>query len=242
MNNDDQHILTWDIFVRVFHWLYLLLFIFAYITSDEKGYMHRYIGYAIITLVIFRIFWGFFGTKYALFSSFVCSPVKAARYFKELVLGKPKYYIGHNPAAAWMILFFLVNSMIICASGYMAYSTKRMHLSSKSSRVFSLVKTAHASDGEKRESDRSRHNFHQESNHNENETFSNQHQSWERKEKGDAKEESDSMWDDIHETSAQFMLILIGLHIAGAAASSRAHNENLIKSMLTGKKQRISRG
>ena len=48
--------------------------------------------------------------------------------------------------------------------------------------------------------------------------------------------ESHSVWGDIHEMSAQFMLFFVFFHVIGVAVSSKIHNENLIKSMITGTK------
>lgn len=42
--------------------------------------------------------------------------------------------------------------------------------------------------------------------------------------------------EDIHETSADLMLGVVALHVAGAVASSLLHRENLIRSMVTGYK------
>ena len=62
--------MVWDLFVRIFHWLFVLLFFLAYATGDEKGPFHRYIGYMIFAIVTARIYWGFFGTQHALFKNF----------------------------------------------------------------------------------------------------------------------------------------------------------------------------
>ena len=42
---------------------------------------------------------------------------------------------------------------------------------------------------------------------------------------------------DVHETSTNISLALIALHLIGVAASSRAHRENLVLSMITGRKR-----
>jgi cytochrome b len=73
---------------------------------------------SVLGLVAARIFWGFVGTKHARFSDFICSPVKALSYVKSLAVGKPPYHTGHNPAAAWMVLFLLIGSLVVCLSGY----------------------------------------------------------------------------------------------------------------------------
>jgi cytochrome b len=141
-------------------------------------------------------------------------------YLKELVTGKPAHYTGHNPAAAWMIIFFLANSMLICLSGYAAYAAKVKNSSFGFGTAISIVNNAYADDDGKREhkGKHERHGGNQKS-----------------EKEGD--DDRDSVWSDIHEMSAQFMLFLIGFHIIGVAVSSRRHNENLVKAMITGKKQ-----
>jgi cytochrome b len=215
--NEKKQVVVWDSFIRVFHWSLLLLFFVAYVTGDDKGPLHRYVGYALLLLVIARIWWGFWGTKHALFSDFICSPAKGLNYLKELVSGKPKHYIGHNPAAAWMILLLLASSIITCLTGYAAHAVKKPINPLGSGNTISIVGTAYADD-DKKERHKGKHKGHER--HND--------------EKGD--DESDSIWGDLHEISAQFMLILICLHIVGVAVSSKVHNENLVKGIITGKK------
>lgn len=215
--NEKNQVVVWDRFVRFFHWSMILLIFLAYVTGDIKGPLHRYVGYAVLLLVIARICWGFWGTKHALFSDFICSPAKGLNYLKELVNGKPTHYTGHNPAAAWMILLLLTSSIIICLTGYAAHTAKRGMNSLGSSNTISIVGNAYADDDK-------------------NERHEGKHKGRERHNDGESDDESDSVWSDIHEMSAEFMLILICLHIVGVAVSSKVHNENLVKGIITGKK------
>ena len=48
--------------------------------------------------------------------------------------------------------------------------------------------------------------------------------------------EEEEFWEEIHEASTNFTLLLIFLHIVGVILASKLHNENLIKSMISGKK------
>jgi len=209
---------VWDLFVRFFHWSLALLFIVAYLTGDEKDVLHRYIGYAMFGLVLVRIVWGFFGTKYALFSEFFCSPAKALNYLKELASGKPKYYTGHNPAAAWMIISLLALTVMTCVSGYAAFTGKGKSPSFESGNVFSIITNVYADDDEYE-------------NHKDRNAKRERHDN-----SGKDDDESDSIWGDIHEIFAQLMLIFICFHILGVAVSSKMHHENLVKSMITGTK------
>jgi cytochrome b len=212
----NYQILVWDRFIRFCHWSLVLLFFLAYVTADDQGPLHRYAGYTILGLVVIRILWGFVGSKHALFSDFMCSPAKALTYIKEIATGKPQYYTGHNPAAAWMIVFFLTCSIVVCLSGFMAFTTKEMKHSLWLNNKFSFVESVYANE---KEEHGGKHNRHQ------------KHKNGEKK---DSK--SDSFWGEIHEVSAQCMLLLIFFHIVGVAVSSKAHHENLVKSMITGKK------
>lgn len=216
--NDMKEMLVWDRFVRVFHWSLMFFIFLAYVTSEIKGPIHKYIGFVVFGLVVIRIFWGFWGTKYALFSNFLCSPVKALTYLKELAIGKPTHYTGHNPAAAWMILLLLTSSIIICLTGYADYSARRNKLPVDTNHKFLIVENSYA-DAERN------------GNHGGILKKRGRHKNGEKEDT-----DNDSVWSEVHEAAAQFMLFLILFHVLGVAISSRAHNENLVKAMITGKK------
>lgn len=104
-----QRILVWDIPTRVFHWLLVLSFGGAYLTAESERYrdIHVVLGYTLLGLIAFRLLWGFFGTRYAQFRSFLFKPGEVMAYAKSLLKGKPAHYVGHNPAgsvAIWLLL------------------------------------------------------------------------------------------------------------------------------------------
>ena len=67
----------WDLPTRLFHWLLAAWVIFSFTTGKLGGdwlTWHFRSGYAIATLLLFRLLWGFAGSRYARFASFLPSP------------------------------------------------------------------------------------------------------------------------------------------------------------------------
>lgn len=104
-----QRILVWDVPVRVFHWLLAVSFLGAYLTADSERYrdIHVVLGYTLLGLIVFRLLWGFFGTRYARFRSFFFRPGDVLVYARSMLGGRPMHYVGHNPlgsVAIWLLL------------------------------------------------------------------------------------------------------------------------------------------
>ena len=68
--DNTQFIKVWDIASRVFHWTLLGCYAIAFISSENIMKVHVIFGYIVLLLVLFRILYGFVGTKYARFSNF----------------------------------------------------------------------------------------------------------------------------------------------------------------------------
>lgn len=111
----SQRILVWDVPTRVFHWLLALSFVGAYLTAESERYrdIHVVLGYTLLGLIAFRLLWGFFGTRYAQFRSFLFKPGEIIAYLLLLAKGKPAHYVGHNPVgsvAIWLLLALGISS------------------------------------------------------------------------------------------------------------------------------------
>lgn len=105
---------AWDWPTRAFHWALVFGIISAWASfkladriGDPTLIWHRWNGYFILVLIVFRLIWGFVGSSTSRFSAFVKWPWTALRYGGDLLRGKERRYLGHNPMGTWMILALL---------------------------------------------------------------------------------------------------------------------------------------
>jgi len=97
---------VWDLPIRLFHWLLVLCIIGSLISVNLGGnaiQWHAYFGYSILTLLIFRIIWGFVGSTHARFLSFLPTPKSLLNYLS----GKSPHVLGHNPLGALSVFALL---------------------------------------------------------------------------------------------------------------------------------------
>ncbi len=217
---NKQFIKVWDIAVRVFHWTLVGCFVIAFISSENSRKLHVIFGYSVLFLALFRIFYGFVGTKYARFSDFIYRPPQIMDYLKGLLIGRPKHYLGHNPAGGFMIIILLLSLLSLTLTGLKAYGVKGHGPLAK--HEISFMSEAFADSDEKGE-----HDNHKRRNRSDKD--------FQRTEKN----EKDEFWEEVHETIAYLTLFLVSIHIMGVLVSSLVHRENLIKTMITGRKQLI---
>jgi cytochrome b len=108
MSSTDRKVLVWDAPTRLFHWLVVALVVVAYATWRLNWLdWHASIGDVLLTLVLFRLLWGFFGSETTRFSRFLASPRAAARHLARVLRREPDHQVGHNPAGGWMALLLL---------------------------------------------------------------------------------------------------------------------------------------
>lgn len=121
MSRHSVHV--WDLPVRLFHWLLVAAVVFAWWSAQEGGMMlqyHMWCGYAILGLVLFRLGWGFMGSSYARFSSFLHGPRRVFATLGALLDERPLADPGHNPVAGWMVVALLVALAVQGGSGLFA--------------------------------------------------------------------------------------------------------------------------
>lgn len=117
-------VLVWDLPTRLFHWLLLICVILSFVTGNIGGNVmeyHMLSGSAIFALLIFRLAWGFVGSRTARFSSFVKSPVTVLSHVGVLLQKKKETpYLGHNPLGGWSIVAMLLVLFVQVATGLFA--------------------------------------------------------------------------------------------------------------------------
>ncbi len=104
MTEPVPRVRVWDVPTRLVHWLLVLLVVFSWWTA-ETGRMewHRWSGYTLLGLLIFRIYWGLAGSSTARFSRFVRGPRAISNYLKGGWAAVP----GHNPLGALSVVALL---------------------------------------------------------------------------------------------------------------------------------------
>jgi cytochrome b len=119
----ETRVKVWDGWVRLWHWSIVFLIPFSYLTARAHRWdLHMYSGYALLTLVSFRILWGLVGSEPARFLTFVRSPFAA---FTHLARARreegPDRELTHNPAGAWMVVILITLLLTQAVTGLFAY-------------------------------------------------------------------------------------------------------------------------
>lgn len=113
-----KKVLVWDIPTRLFHWLLVAALAGAYVTGENGGnwlVWHERLGLLIVGLIAFRLTWGFAGSTYARFATFVRGPAAIKAYLAGQWQG-----LGHNPLGALAVLGLLALVALQLGSGLFA--------------------------------------------------------------------------------------------------------------------------
>lgn len=109
---------VWDLPTRIFHWSLLLCIVGLFITVNLGGnwmQWHFRFGYAVFTLLLFRVVWGFVGGRWSRFASFIYAPSTVVAYLKGR--GQPEHSVGHSPMGAGSVFAILGFLLMQVASG-----------------------------------------------------------------------------------------------------------------------------
>ncbi|WP_241673292.1 cytochrome b/b6 domain-containing protein [Lacisediminimonas profundi] len=115
-----KRIRVWDLPVRIFHWTLVALVVTAVVTQEIGGnamQWHFRTGYAILTLVLFRIIWGLVGPRYVRFSNFLPTPARLLDYLRGRSQTR---FPGHNPLGSLSIVAML--GVLLLQAGFGLFS------------------------------------------------------------------------------------------------------------------------
>lgn len=173
-----KSILAYDLPIRIFHWIFALLFVTSFfiakvIDDDSVLYAYHMIsGLMMAVLVFLRILWGFWGTTNSRFSSFELNLNLLKEYLTGILTGKAKRYFGHNPASSYAALGMFLLTFSVVGSGLLMVN---------------------------------------------------------RINKG--------LFEEFHELFANFMFLLVILHVAGVVLHQLRHHDGLVFTMFSGRKK-----
>ena len=210
-----KKIRVWDPIVRIGHWVLVVGFFTAYFTGDEFFQLHLWAGYAVAATVAIRIVWGVIGPKHARFSSFVRSPAVVFAYLSDLVKGRGKRHIGHNPAGGAMIVALLISLAGTAGTGLALYAVED-NKGPLAGIITAAPQQAEPAYAGAREYD-------------DDEAEGGEHEG--------GGEGGEDMWEGLHSFFVYLTLALVALHVSGVVFSSLAHKENLVRAMVTGRKR-----
>jgi cytochrome b len=115
---------VWDLGVRVFHWLLVLVVTLDGLTgffATRSGLqIHLWAGTVLAVLIGWRLIWGFLGAGHARFRNFLYGPRATIAHARALLDNTARRYIGHNPLGSAMVYAMLAVLVLIVLTGTIA--------------------------------------------------------------------------------------------------------------------------
>ncbi|MDC3402151.1 cytochrome b/b6 domain-containing protein [Alphaproteobacteria bacterium] len=110
--------MIWDLSIRIFHWLFAVTIIAAYITGENGALIwHERLGVTAVGLLTYRLIWGIWGPKHTRFSNMLPSIQALMNYIVGIFKRMPPLYIGHNPLGALSVFAFILVTLALSLTG-----------------------------------------------------------------------------------------------------------------------------
>ena len=126
----DNKVKVWDLSLRVFHFILIVLVIGSYISAKlDMLNIHQYFGVSLLGLIFFRILWGFIGSYYSKFKSFNISIKGALTQFSKKTQNKSiRSPLGSFSTITFIIVLFVLSISGLFSSDDVLYDAPLAHL------------------------------------------------------------------------------------------------------------------
>ena len=114
----------WDWPLRATHWALAFFVLLAWFTPSTYDSLHRIAGYTVIALIVFRLAWGLFGTRFSRFHALRRRLRAAPAYLVNLRHGRTGRYRGLNPAGTAMLVAMLLLLAVSTVTGWMSTTVR----------------------------------------------------------------------------------------------------------------------
>ena len=123
VGHDTPHLHSkriWDRPTRIAHWLFPLLLASSWWSAHSDALQwHILSGSLLLGLLVFRLFWGFWGGSTARFKHFLRGPAVVWYYVRSEALSRRGVVVGgHNPLGGWSVIALLgcMTAMVVTGS------------------------------------------------------------------------------------------------------------------------------
>lgn len=197
---------SWDPLVKITHWSIVTAIIANALVTEEGSGAHIWVGYALAAVFALRLLWGLIGPAEARFSAFPPSLRRALGHLNDIRVGRKEIHRSHNPLGALMVYAIWCVLGLIIASGIAMAGPPSGALSGSADQAGEVSRHLVAEQDDDEDDDEVK-----------------------------GAEGSESMWEEVHETSVNLLYILIALHIAGTVFETRRSGREILLAMLPGR-------
>lgn len=110
----------WDLPTRIVHWALVVLLLVSWFTGGENMQLHRWSGYGVLALLVFRLWWGVAGGSTARFMHFLTGPKATLAHLRTLGRREPSAAAGHNALGAWSVVAMIAVMLVQVGLGLFA--------------------------------------------------------------------------------------------------------------------------
>lgn len=118
-----MNVRIWDLPVRIGHWALAASVAIAWLTAEQEAWrlVHIVAGSVAGAVVLFRLLWGFVGSRSARFRTFVRSPAAAVAELRDHLAGHAAPRATHTVIGGWAVIGLLGLALGAATTGVLNY-------------------------------------------------------------------------------------------------------------------------